>query len=163
MLRALPPTLNETYDQILHRIKPTHRRLANTALRFIALARQPPEVGLLIEACTAKLDGDDQGREESRLSPAELLVLLRHLVVLDTSKSWIAAGLTSTAFCREERLFFAHFSVMEYLTTPEYMAPDLRPSFAIDLKRGIMTALTVQLLVKVVATAAFSAYNPFSN
>jgi hypothetical protein len=124
----------------------------------MAVAQRPLRVGELIEACIWKLEVGGQVYEDQRLSPEQIVSLLRHLVVVHEY-----ADLTPTTAFYDDRLVFAHFSVMEYLTTPEYMAPDLRPSFAIDLKRDIMKALTVQMLVKVVATAAFSAYNPFSN
>jgi hypothetical protein len=134
-LRSLPSTLNETYDSILLRIKnPSHQKLANTALRWIAVAQQPLLVEELIEACTVKLEAGGQVCEESRLSPEQMVSLLRHLAVLE--KNGTANDLASTVPCKKDCLVFAHFSVREYLTTSGYMASAIRPSFAMELKQA---------------------------
>jgi hypothetical protein len=131
----LPSTLNETYDSILLRIKnPSHQELANTALHRIAVAQQPLRVEQLIEACTVKLEAGGRICEDLRLSPAEIVMLLRHLAALE--KNVAADDFASTASCKKDYLVFAHFSVREYLTTPRYMASAIRLSFAVELKQA---------------------------
>ena len=141
-LSALPPTLNETYDNILRQINPSHWRLAGKTLRWMVVAHSLPVLrqadGGLIKSFPGEFNGDWWVRRVSGLSSVEIVILLRHLVVLENPRDRTAAGLTSTAACNEDNednedeLVFAHFSVMEYLTTPEYMASELRPTFAID-------------------------------
>jgi len=135
-LSSLPPTLNKTYDSILQCIKQSHRELAKTALLWIAVAARPLLVEELIEACSVTLDDGGQVREESRLMPAQIVLLLRHLVVLGKRLDEYATDSSSNEACGRDELVFAHFSVMEYLTTPEYMAPEIRASFAIELKEA---------------------------
>ena len=73
-------------------------------------------------------------------------MLLRHLVVLEKDEDETDAGRTSTSFSNEERLVFAQFSVKGYLTTPEYMASDLRPSFAVDMRRILLNRAYIEQL-----------------
>jgi len=134
MLRSLAAALNETYDCILGRIRTSHQDLVRTALRWIAVAQQPLLVEELIEACTVKREAGGQVCEEPRLSPADIMLLLRHLVVLE--KNGTATDLTPTAACNKDYIGFAHASVRDYLTTPECMAPALRQSFTIDLQQA---------------------------
>jgi len=129
-LSGLPSTLNETYDSILLRIRPAHRDLTAIALRWIAVAQQPLMIAELIEACMVNLEAGGRVRKDQRLSPAEIVLLLRHLVVLEKDYT------TSTVACGTDFLVFAHFSVQEYLTTPTYMAPAIRPSFAVNMKQA---------------------------
>jgi hypothetical protein len=136
-LSSLPSTLNETYDSILQRIqRPSHKELAKIALRWIAVAHRPLLIEELIEACTVRLEAVGQVCEEPRLSPAKIIMLLRHLVVLEKSRDGTTTSLTSTAACKKDSLVFAHFSVREYLTTPRYMEPKISPFFAIELKQA---------------------------
>jgi hypothetical protein len=138
-LSSLPPTLNETYDSILLRISrstQTHQDLVKTALRWLAVAQQPLLVEQLIEACTVRTESGGQVREELRLSPAKIVLLLRHLVVLEKNGGETDEGPASTVACNKDLVVFAHFSVKEYLTIPEYMAPDIRSKFTIDPKRA---------------------------
>jgi hypothetical protein len=81
-----------------------------------------------------KLEAGGQVCEESRLSPEQMVSLLRHLAVLE--KNGTASDLAPTVPCKKDCLVFAHFSVREYLTTPGYMASAIRPSFAIELKQA---------------------------
>lgn len=139
ILSFLPSTLNETYDNILLRVSQfpqTHQDLVKIALRWIAVAQQPLLVEELIEACTVKLEGGGQVREDLWLSPAQIALLLRHLVVLEKDPNETATELTSTAACNKDSVVFAHFSVKEYLTDPEKMAPDIRSKFGVDLKQA---------------------------
>jgi hypothetical protein len=136
-LSCLPSTLNETYDSILRRIqKPSHQELAKIALRWIAVAQQPLLVEELIEACTVKLEAGGQVCEGSRLSPAQIVMLLRHLVVLEKTGDETDEGLASTAACNKDSIVFAHFSVREYLATPKHMSPAIRPIFAIEFMQA---------------------------
>lgn len=129
--------LAETYDSILLRISrstQTHQDLVKTALLWIAAAKQPLLVEELIEACTVRLEAGGQVHKGLRLSPAAIVLLLRHLVTVEKAET--ATDLMSTAESTKDYLGFAHFSVREYLTTAQYIAPTLRQSFAIDLEQA---------------------------
>lgn len=136
-MSSLPSTLNETYDSILLRISQstqTHQDLVKTALRWIAVAQQPLRIEQLIEACTVKLEAGGQVCKNLRLSPEQIVLLLRHLVVPE--KNGNASDIASAGGFRKDYLVFAHFSVREYLTTPGNMAPTINPMFAIELKQA---------------------------
>jgi hypothetical protein len=78
-------------------------------------AQQPLLVEELIEACTVRLDTGGQVHEGLRLSPADIVLLLRHLVAVEKAET--ATDLTSTAVSTKDYLVFAHFSVREHLIT----------------------------------------------
>lgn len=105
-----------------------------TALRWIAVAQQPLRIEQLIEACTVKLEAGGQVCKNLRLSPEQIVLLLRHLVVPE--KNGNASDIASAGAFRKDYLVFAHFSVREYLTTPGNMAPTINPMFAIELKQA---------------------------
>jgi hypothetical protein len=100
------------------------------------VAQQPLLVEELIEACTVKLEAGGQVCEGSRLSPAQIVMLLRHLVVLEKTGDETDEGLASTAACNKDSIVFAHFSVREYLATPKHMSPAIRPIFAIEFRQA---------------------------
>jgi hypothetical protein len=172
-LSAIPPTLNETYDNILRKINPSHWRLARRALRWIVVADRlsVPWLGGAVvlgpwPPLPEEVDVHWWVRRPPGLSSVETVVLLRHLVVFENPRNRTAAGLTSTAACNEDnegRLVFAHFSVMEYLTTPEYMASELRPTFAIGRVNTLTKAGSIVFyhLFGVMGMAAWREYNPF--
>jgi hypothetical protein len=136
-LSCVPSSLAGIYDSILLRISrftQTHQDLAKTALLWIAAAQQPLLVEELIEACTVRLEAGGQVHEGLRLSPADIVLLLRHLVTVEKAET--ATDLPSTAVSIKDRLVFAHFSVGEYLTTAQCISPKLRQGFAIDLEQA---------------------------
>jgi hypothetical protein len=130
----MPSTLNETYDSILLRIDPSYWELAKTALRWITVAQQPLTAEELVEACTVKFDAGGLAPKESKLTPTQIALLLRHFVIIETGET--TTDHSSPAAYNRDYVAFAHFSVKEYLTIPDCMASTVRSSFAIELKQA---------------------------
>jgi hypothetical protein len=118
----------------ISRLTQTHQYLVNTALNWLAAAQQPLLVEELIEACTVRLEAGGQVYEGLRLSPADVVLLLRHLVTVEKAET--ATDLTSTVVSAKDYLVFVHSSVREYLTTAQCITPTLRQGFAIDLEQA---------------------------
>lgn len=116
----------------MRNIRPSHQRLARTALCWIATVHTPLRVAELIEACIIDVAGASTIDEDQRLRPFEMGLLLRHLVVFDKATE-TAVGASST-ISEQDYIVFAHFSVKEYLTAPTYMAAEIRPVFALNLE-----------------------------
>jgi hypothetical protein len=112
----------------------THQYLVKVALVWLAAAQQPLLVEELIEACTVRLERGGQIYEGLRLSPADIVLLLRHLVTVEKAET--PTALTSTVVSAKDYLVFVHSSVREYLTTAQYITPTLRQGFAIDLEQA---------------------------
>lgn len=159
-LEALPPTLNKTYDAILHEINPLHQNLALAALRWLTFSQQPLLMEELIEACTISLGGGGQLIEEHRLSPKQMLTLLPNLISMESTGIDVSHEHGERDTDATSIVAFAHFSVKEYLLGG--MATSLQTRFDLgsNLSHGYLARSCVAYLVNTNTAELRTAYFP---
>jgi hypothetical protein len=79
-LKALPKTLDETYDQILLRIDDSYRDKAFRVLQFLAFAACPVIFAEAAEILTIDLDRECYDPDRKLLNPGDLMLLCSTLV-----------------------------------------------------------------------------------
>ena len=135
-LRALPSTLDETYERILTGINKIYRDDALVLLRWLAYARSPPTLGELVEATIIDLSGEGFVNIDDRGGLEDTLDILSGLVTVegvddddsegfdikddDSDKDehqYLIAAYSGSRHCIDEYTMgrLAHFSVKEYL------------------------------------------------
>jgi ankyrin repeat protein len=112
-LAQLPKTLDETYARILRDIPESDRDEALSIFRWIAFSNRPLTLQELAEAAVVKPE-DDCLDPEDRLCCAEDVLRICHSLVSVSTENFRICDQHRRA-CHVVR--FAHFSVMEYLTS----------------------------------------------
>jgi ankyrin repeat protein len=137
VLKTLPPTLDDTYNRMLTRIKKMYHPEALTLLRWLAYARSPPTLGELVDAAITDpveerfVDMSERGGLRDSLNILSGLVTIEENqaantgnysrtgnVTKDTSTAGSGQGVTlfhSQHVTTDTRVRLAHFSVKEYL------------------------------------------------
>ncbi|KAM7221275.1 hypothetical protein V8F06_003450 [Rhypophila decipiens] len=125
-LKSLPPTLNETYEQILERVEKRDHRvrsLVQRCLEFITAADPPLLISELCEAVSMEADTEDL-EEEDMIDKASILKHCSSLIrVRDTHSGDF------------EIVEFSHFSVAEYLQGPSLPGSNLE-KYHMDRSKG---------------------------
>lgn len=96
-LRELPTTLEDTYERILTKIPPSNQSIAHKALQIISV--QDCTINELAEAMAVDIDQCSFSVDNRLLEPMDLLESCTCLTRID----------------EHGRVFFAHYSVKEYL------------------------------------------------
>ena len=132
-LGRLPPTLDQTYDNILLSVPQEDRELLNRALRLVVFSARPMQLrevaeAVIIEPGTSKIDEDDRLQR-----PEDLLDIGKNLFVQNHTKYPMA-----------QFLELAHYSVKEYLIS-ERIKKGQAAAFAIDKTRAELDNATCLL------------------
>jgi ankyrin repeat domain-containing protein 50 len=120
-LKALPKSLDETYDRILLSIDPDFHEYASTALQWLVFAKRPLFLSELAEAAVIRPEATVPFDIENRFQSADdILHVLSGLVVtqikgtLTYNDDFYAPGYDDDT---SPIVRLAHFSVKEYLTS----------------------------------------------
>ncbi|RYN79266.1 hypothetical protein AA0120_g10790 [Alternaria tenuissima] len=119
ILSSLPKDLNATYEKILSRIDPMYRREALTALEWLVFARRPLFLEEVAEASIIDRSSKKIIDPNRQLDPSDIADMLVGLVIVEPEVKETTAFLPNT-----HMMSLAHFSVREYLTTPNTVAVD---------------------------------------
>jgi hypothetical protein len=151
-LRALPETLDETYERILHNISEDDRPYALTFLRWLAYAKSPPSLDQLREASIIDPADDPAARGvvdiDNRGGWGDALEILAGLVVTegadeqegtndgltrpdvsDDGERDIDAVKLKGQVRRDTKVSLAHFSVKEYLESSRILSSNAKEFF----------------------------------
>ncbi|KIW29891.1 uncharacterized protein PV07_05677 [Cladophialophora immunda] len=110
-LTELPETLDKTYERILDGIPRSNKGDARSILQWLAYSKRPLTLEEVAEAAILRPREDSMNPEEL-CDPSEVLRICRSLVTLSTETVLICARFWEVKVVR-----FAHFSVLEYLTS----------------------------------------------
>src|SRR6266516_2691020 len=110
-LKALPETLDDTYDRILMSIDKNDSQDALRVLQWLVCSARPVRIKEVAEAIATDLDGQPRFNLERRLrDPRDVLEICSSLITVSSST---IKGQRSEG----EELRLAHFSVKEYLVS----------------------------------------------
>jgi ankyrin repeat protein len=101
-LKALPPTLDETYERILLSIDKNDRGKAHTALQWLTFSARPLQLQEVAEAVVVEPECDSFSPEDRMFEPYDIISICRSLVSISEDTS---------------ELRLAHYSVQEYLVS----------------------------------------------
>ncbi|KAH8756434.1 hypothetical protein BGZ57DRAFT_957852 [Hyaloscypha finlandica] len=101
-LKALPPTLDETYERILLSIDKDDRGKAHTALQWLTFSARPLQLQEVAEAVVMEPECDSFSPEDRMFEPYDIISICRSLVSISEDTS---------------ELRLAHYSVQEYLVS----------------------------------------------
>jgi hypothetical protein len=114
ILSSLPKSLNATYARILARIDPMYKPEALTALEWLVYARRPLFLEELAEASVVDRNSMKIIDPDRQLDPSDIADMLVGLVIVEPELK------ETTVFSpRTHVMSLAHFSVQEYLVTPD--------------------------------------------
>ncbi|GIZ46777.1 hypothetical protein CKM354_000988900 [Cercospora kikuchii] len=108
VLRALPSTLDETYERMLVQIDEVDRYEAKVILTWLVSQAEPMTLRQLAETCIIDLESESVN-VENRSDPDDIINLLGSLVV---QHRWLG----------ETCVTLAHFSVQEYLQSDRILS-----------------------------------------
>ena len=149
-LDSLPPTLSESYERILIRVKastPSNQRIVQRALRWIAYVREPLSLRALAEAVSIEI-GDEHLDPEAIVDTTAILKWCSSLVRLSSTS--YGSPTSQGGISRDDSIIeFAHFTVKEFLLRIDpgdrnrLQAYSLKLSeiIAVDLTRTCLTYL----------------------
>jgi hypothetical protein len=141
-LKALPKTLDETYDQILLRIDDSYRDKAFRVLQFLAFAACPVIFAEAAEILTIDLDRECYDPDRKLLNPGDLMLLCSTLVTRALiSEADFKDVMTRTVYYEYRVIFtadcwmirLAHLSVKDYLLSDRIKSSRLS-YFALETK-----------------------------
>jgi len=134
-LKALPRTLDETYDRILGSIEEQYREAAHTALQWLAFSVRPLRLEEIVEVVAVVLGGSTGFLDERPSNPQDALGICSSLVTIssnsndelpDTSNDGLSDAsnddLSDTSNKQTSQIYLAHYSVKEYLTSDRILA-----------------------------------------
>ncbi|KAH0829575.1 hypothetical protein FOPE_10412 [Fonsecaea pedrosoi] len=114
-LTELPETLDETYERILNAIPRTNKVDARSILQWLVYSKRPLTLEEVADAAVLR-PGDDPSDPDELCNLSEVLRICRSLVTLSTEKQ-TEKHFTRRGYLEVEVVRFAHFSVLEYLTS----------------------------------------------
>ena len=156
-LDSLPPTLSESYERILTRVKasnPSNQRIVQRALRWIAYVREPLSLRALAEAVSIEI-GDEHLDPEAIVDTTAILKWCSSLVRLSSTS--YRSPTSEGGVSRDDSIIeFAHFTVKEFLLRIDpgdrnrLQAYSLKLSeiIAVDLTRTCLTYLCLDNFAK---------------
>ncbi|KAI0440894.1 hypothetical protein F4803DRAFT_552616 [Xylaria telfairii] len=118
-LKALPPTLFETYERMLHRVNqksPSIQQIVQNSLQLIAFTDPPLTTREICEAISVSKDTDSLDPEDI-IDEAEILIVCSSFIRKSTS---------------EDRFEFAHFTVKEFLQSQRLLDSLSLQKFAVS-------------------------------
>jgi len=86
-LKALPRTLDETYDRILGSIEEQYREAAHTALQWLAFSVRPLRLEEIVEVVAVVLGGSTGFLDERPSNPQDVLGICSSLVTISSNSN----------------------------------------------------------------------------
>jgi hypothetical protein len=118
-LKALPKSLDETYEHILQTIDDEHHDDVLKVLQWLAFSARPVTLAEVAEALAMDCTNDHpQFDPDQRMqNPQDILSICSSLVTISSPTVTVNGGTeTHNLSIKAEELRLAHFSVQEYLT-----------------------------------------------
>jgi hypothetical protein len=151
-LKALPKTLDETYDQILLRIDESYRENALRVLQFLAFAARPVTFAETAELLTIDLDQECYDPDRKLLNPDDLMLLCSTLVTRALISDVDFKDVMARTVYYEYRVIYtdcwmirlSHLSVKDYLLSDRIKSSGLS-HFALETK--LANSLIAQVCV----------------
>jgi len=145
-LRALPKTLEDTYDGILLRIEESHRQSTLKILQWLAFAAMPVTIEEAAEVVAVDLGTEPSFNPDLRLfNPRDVMTLCSSLVIresISAKEVWETSRTANAPYLEEysnfhrtdrEVIRLAHLSVKDYLISDRIKTGKAH-HFAIDAK-----------------------------